>query len=314
MTDMALLMSAPTYTCMCRCTFTLQNHFTQHQQCCSPTKKHLSSAISTFKELVACRKKLRILEHDAESVVIIASLCQSSNSPTNHVTLHEVNSVTEPKVITALLLLPSSQDMITPDLNVGGNDRGDTLSVAERRPRCQNHQLPKQFRDILPLPLPTAPLGVSPAASVSHKEVSSQSPILSLPSVFRTPSNIFGLVQQYFTSTPPSHNPEEYVTLTDLLFIPGNSHKEPDLPTTSGSDAQYHPYPNRSSFQLGEWYWNQGVQKSQSDYMKLLKILGDTSFDTTDVSSTHWKKSTPTLASTSTMTKTEKSGKMRMPV
>jgi hypothetical protein len=133
-------------------------------------------------------------------------------------------------------------------------------------------------------------LGVSPAASVSHEEVSSRSQILSLPSVFRTPSNIFGLVRQYFTSTPPSHDPEEYVTLTDLSFIPGNSHEEPHLPTTSGSDAQYHPYPNRSSFQLGEWYWNQGVQKSQSDYMKLLKILGDTSFDTTDVSSTRWKK------------------------
>jgi hypothetical protein len=220
----------------------------------------------------------------------------------------------EPEVITALLLLPSSQDMITPDLNVGGNDRGDTLSLAECRPRRQNHQLPKRFRDILPLPPPTAPLGVSPVASVSHEEVvfSSQSPILSLPSVFCTPSNIFRLVRQYFTSTPPSHNLEDYVTLTDLSFIPGNSHEEPDLPTTLESDAQYHPYPNRSSFQLGEWYWNKGVQKSQSNYMKLLKILGDTSFDTTDVSSTHWKKSTPTLASTSTMMKTEKSGKMRM--
>ncbi|KAG2029896.1 hypothetical protein BDR03DRAFT_1017772, partial [Suillus americanus] len=115
---------------------------------------------------------------------------------------------------------------------------------------------------------------------------------LSLPSKFRTPSNIFGLVRQYFSSTPPSHDPETYITIADLSFIPGNSHFDENLglPAAPGSDFQYYPYPNRSSYQLGDWYWNQGVQKSQGDYMKLLEILSDSSFEATDVSSTHWKK------------------------
>jgi hypothetical protein len=102
--------------------------------------------------------------------------------------------------------------------------------------------------------------------------------------VFHTPPNIFGLVHQYFSSEPPSHDPEEYVTLADLSFIPGS------LPASSSSDSQYHPYPNCSSFQLGNWYWNQGIQKSQGDYAKLLEILSNNAFNTVDVSSTHWKK------------------------
>jgi len=52
----------------------------------------------------------------------------------------------------------------------------------------------------------------------------------------------------------------------------------------------YHPYPNHSSFQLGDWYWNQGVQKSQGDYMKLIDILGGSSFDVNSMRSMHWKK------------------------
>jgi hypothetical protein len=99
-------------------------------------------------------------------------------------------------------------------------------------------------------------------------------------------------VRQYFSSTPPSHDPETYVTIADLSFIPGSSdvNEKLDSPAAPLTDSQYYPYPNRSSFRLGDWYWNQGVQKSQSDYMKLLEILSDSGFEATDVSSTHWKK------------------------
>jgi hypothetical protein len=100
-------------------------------------------------------------------------------------------------------------------------------------------------------------------------------------------------VRQYFSSAPPSHDPEEYVTLADLSFIPGSrmvSEEERDAPVTIASDSQYYPYPNHSSFQLGDWYWNQGVQKSQEDYTHLLKIIGSETFNTSDVSSTHWNE------------------------
>ncbi|KAG2742745.1 hypothetical protein P692DRAFT_20879278 [Suillus brevipes Sb2] len=67
--------------------------------------------------------------------------------------------------------------------------------------------------------------------------------------------------------------------------------EEPCVLAASSSDSQrYHPYPNRSSFQLGDWYWNQGVQKSQGDFTTLLDILSDETFKTADVTSTQWKK------------------------
>ncbi|KAG2742216.1 hypothetical protein P692DRAFT_20750031, partial [Suillus brevipes Sb2] len=171
---------------------------------------------------------------------------------------------------------------------------GEDMSLAQRRPRHQNRQLPLRFRDVLPQPPPTVPMEVraQPPESVGSVVTSAQRLAACARTVFRTPPNIFGLVRQYFSSQPPSHDPEEYITLADLSFIPG-SPQVPDQPyafAASSSESQYYPYPNRSSFQLGDWYWNQGVQKSQSDYTKLLEILDGNTFNVADVTSTHWKK------------------------
>ncbi|KAG1802175.1 uncharacterized protein HD556DRAFT_1438212 [Suillus plorans] len=122
-------------------------------------------------------------------------------------------------------------------------------------------------------------------------DLEDEQPALPVRMGFCTPLNIFGLVRQCFSKLP-SHNPEEYVTITDLSFIQGShqANNEPPSPVTSNSDSQYLPYPNRSSFKLGDWYWNQGVQKSQGDYKKLMDILGSSTFKATDISSTNWKK------------------------
>jgi hypothetical protein len=138
------------------------------------------------------------------------------------------------------------------------------------------------------MPLEVREQLTEPAASLIVPERSASL----VRSVFRTPPNIFGLVRQYFSSKVPSHDPEEFVTIADLSFIPGNSEaiEESHTLAASTSDSPYHPYPNRSSFELGGWYWNQGLQKSQGDYAKLLQILGSSSFNTADVRSTCWKK------------------------
>jgi hypothetical protein len=132
-----------------------------------------------------------------------------------------------------------------------------------------------------------------PPVSVGQVVTSNESPVMSSHSVFCTRPNIFSLVCQYFSSTPPSHDPEEYITLADLSFILGSApvtEEQHHSPTALDSNSQYHPYPNHSSFQLGDWYWNQGIQKSQGDYMKLVGILGGETFNVADVSSTWWKQ------------------------
>jgi hypothetical protein len=170
------------------------------------------------------------------------------------------------------------------------DDDGE-MSLAQHRPRHLNRQLPMRFRDVLPQPPPTVPPEVrgflqEPVGRVSTVE----RPVLPVHTVkFCTCPNVFGLVRQYFSSTPPSHNPEEYIMIADLSIMPTTIQVDqlPYEPPASSSDSQYHPYPNRSSFQLGDWYWNQGVQKSQGDYMKLMDILRSRSFSTEDVSSTN---------------------------
>jgi hypothetical protein len=51
----------------------------------------------------------------------------------------------------------------------------------------------------------------------------------------------------------------------------------------------YHPYPTRSSFLLGEWYWDKGPKKSQSSFRNLLEIVGHPGFRPEDVAATNWR-------------------------
>src|ERR1700677_748580 len=52
----------------------------------------------------------------------------------------------------------------------------------------------------------------------------------------------------------------------------------------------YHPYPNQSSFLLGEWYWNDGAKKSQSSFRNLLHIVGHPEFRPEAVVGTNWQR------------------------
>ena len=249
--------------------------------------------MSSVKELLGRRKKPRI-SHDE---VGPAGFGDSSDvSSANRLASGEVKALTTsqhsevPVVPLPLPSLVATGGDVTPDCE---GDQIDDMSLAQRRPRRQNRQLPMRFRDVLPQPPPTMPLEVRERLPESVASViAPERPASPVRTVFRTPPNIFGLVRQYFSSKVPSHDPEEYVTITDLSFIPGNPEaiEESHTLAASTSDSQYHPYPNSSSFELGDWYWNQGLQKSQADYAKLLQILGSSAFNAADVSSTCWKK------------------------
>jgi hypothetical protein len=105
-------------------------------------------------------------------------------------------------------------------------------------------------------------------------------------SLFRTPRNTFGLFRRYTAEKPPSHDPEVHLDLQDLSNRPSaadviSSHSPPD-------DVSFYPYPNKSSFLLGEWYWNGGIQKSRESFNSLVAIVGDPQFCSEDVQHTNW--------------------------
>lgn len=102
--------------------------------------------------------------------------------------------------------------------------------------------------------------------------------------IFQTPWNRFGLSRRFLSKEPPRHDPEDIKTLSDLVD------EEDDAPLDEAcADVDLlFPYPNKNSFLLGDWYWCDGVQKSQESFRNLLDIVGDSEFDPRDVRDTNW--------------------------
>jgi hypothetical protein len=105
--------------------------------------------------------------------------------------------------------------------------------------------------------------------------------------IFQTPWNIFGLYRRYQSQELPSHDPEEYVNLQDLVDSPTtNSQRQ----HPNSNEHSFYPYPNENSFLLRDWYWNHGVQKSCKTFKGLLDIVGHPQFCPQDVEHTNWNK------------------------
>ena len=145
----------------------------------------------------------------------------------------------------------------------------------------------------VPLPLLGVQLSEGPSnqgAFESH--LSHLMPPVSAPcSMFKTQLNKFGLVHVFRSDIGlPSHDPDEQSTnmqtyLSQLPFTTNSS-----IPAiTSAPNNPFHPYPNKSSLWLGDWYWNHRPQKSHKNFKLLLDIIGDLEYNLDDVQNTNWK-------------------------
>ena len=180
----------------------------------------------------------------------------------------------------------------------------DTLPLSIRRTRRANRRLPKRFRDMLPEPpLPFPPQDVEVSLDVGPSQANSdsrpstaatsasidQSSLQSaqLPSkpcaVLPTQTNSFGLFCLYDEGSVPRINDPEDQSGADPL--PTEAHMSQQLPSTMNP---FHPYPNETSWRLGDWYWNQGAQKSKDSFKKLVEIITSTDFCPEDLYHTNW--------------------------
>ena len=166
----------------------------------------------------------------------------------------------------------------------------------ERRPWTRRlRQPPVRFRDPLPqspahLPPPRAPYDSLSAPGAESSSTACETNTVPsttsttwyrrLQHVFTTRINVFGLFRRYRAAKLPSHDPEEHNSLAQLSDIPSSHHDR--------VDTSFHPYPNRNSFRLGDWYWNGGMQKSQSGFKELIAIIGDPDFRPADVQNVKW--------------------------
>jgi hypothetical protein len=84
---------------------------------------------------------------------------------------------------------------------------------------------------------------------------------------FSTPRNVFGLSREFYGKEIPVDDPESEITFEDLSNI---SVRRSPLPSPT-----FYPFPNRSAFVMGDWFWNSGVQKSIQSFREPMGILGD---------------------------------------
>ena len=287
-----------TFSCLCGRVFDQENTYGKHQRSCKRTKKRLSGALDTAKELWAQKRR--------KHVHVASNSTSEANEPPSNIPYHPASSEPSSQSFTSAIskepptnipnpspsrqLLPQTPSRV--DLPQFATDEGFT-SLEQGRPRRQNVLLSKRFRDLLPQAAPSLPPTTVPE---SDGNAAAQTPDTSLPRsrihrIFRTPRNVFGLVRQYFGKELPSVDPEENLTLADLTSpSPADKLSQP----RSG----FFPFPNRSSFLLGDWYWNGGVQKSQQSFKDLIDIVGNPAFQPNHVRHTNWSEINATLGST----------------
>ena len=199
-----------------------------------------------------------------------------------------------------------------------------TLPIAVRKP-SRPRILPKRYRDVLPEPPPTflppqnalsepPPTFLPPqdASPIPPSQLNLQLIQASLPSErrasFSTSKNVFGLWRRYFNETAPYYTPEE--GLADLVdgddcyddvdnrnrVVCTTSPCASPFPVVERQNTDFYPYPNRSSFLLGDWFWNGGFQKSQKNFSRLVDIINDPRFLPDDVKVANWRRINHLLA------------------
>lgn len=156
----------------------------------------------------------------------------------------------------------------------------------ERQPWTQrtNRRLPERFRDDLPQPPPSIPEtqhagAASPPSSETYQPAS---PCSTIQRVFTSAKNVFGLFRRYQSTNPPIYEPDDQLTIDDFSDVTLSHEAPEEVP------PNFYPYPNRSSFLLGDWFWNGGVTKSQASFDTLMGIVGDPEFHQDDVRDVNW--------------------------
>ncbi|KAH7903230.1 hypothetical protein BJ138DRAFT_181955 [Hygrophoropsis aurantiaca] len=271
------------FRCTCLREFRQESAFTRHQHTCTKGKKRLFSALSKAKNLLSSAKRLRL---DNASQIYLQPGEHSSSFVTASADTGTSRGHTPPT------------RMNPPNSSISTDSSVDVdLPLAQCRPRRSGVKMPlryRQYDDVLPQPPPTVPPHVSPSPeshslpSTSHSDCAPQ---------FRTPPNIFGLLREFSASSPPSHDPESSVTLEALSLIPDPKSFAIEADNID-PDHVFHPYPNRSSFELGNWYWNGGVQKSRQSFKDLVEIIGGAHFDLADIRNTPWDSINSRLGTT----------------
>ncbi|KAL6302742.1 hypothetical protein BKA93DRAFT_827245 [Sparassis latifolia] len=192
--------------------------------------------------------------------------------------------------VDAVSATPSDPMAVEPALPI------PTSYTSDGRPiRLNRGRLPARYTDWVPegpVPLPVQSeedvvSDVPGSVFMNESGVPEASLVPPLQPVCTSP-NSFGLMREYVRH--PLHDPDDGISAEDLMDgAQGPVSSSPDNRSTGTSfTTPYAPYPNRSSYLLGDYYWNGSTTKSKSDFKDLCNILQDPEFIPADIKDTKW--------------------------
>lgn len=134
-------------------------------------------------------------------------------------------------------------------------------------------------------PVSATPISSTPQAGSDLGLQSGQFPQNHKRAVLVTETNSFGLFRIYDAGSTPVEDPEDQSGgASTIVSEPG---VEAGISLLSKGNP-FHPYPNEAAWRIGEWYWNEGVQKSKKGFESLIKIIGSEDFRPEDLRCTNW--------------------------
>ncbi|TDL13905.1 hypothetical protein BD410DRAFT_868650 [Rickenella mellea] len=152
--------------------------------------------------------------------------------------------------------LPAEPPPPNPDTEPQSSEQSENnleqWTLASSRRRREKSRLPERYRqrDVLPEP-PTALRSRVLEGSASEIPVSEPIPSNNRQ-VIKSLRNKFGIYRQYYATQLPDHDPNEHVKFADMVDVPTDA----SLTEASLTPNTYGPYPNESSFLLGNWYYD----------------------------------------------------------
>ncbi|KAG6916135.1 hypothetical protein DXG01_008326 [Tephrocybe rancida] len=283
-----------------------------HKRSCPSSKKRMMDALPIARELFMQRKRARIQSYllnpesgasgPSENTVVETPFETLSLPGHADINTTYLESDTGPNNVSSPL--QSAIAIEQPVLETGPSIQLADPNVLPERPQ-RPRRLPARYRDVPPQAPPPLSGETQPPAPVSSSLAQPDSLVTSQTSAlksFTTPANIFGIFCRFFCAEVPSLDPEAYRGPEDLSKIQAlgtEGFLSPLLESiisTAVANPNYFPYDNASSFTLGEWYWNNGVQKSLSDFRTLVTIVNNPDFKPEDVWNTRWTEVNKILA------------------
>ncbi|KAJ3512825.1 hypothetical protein NMY22_g15220 [Coprinellus aureogranulatus] len=263
--------------CACGQTFYKPNSFSNHINSCKRYKKDLGATLENAKTRYANKAK------NKKGTQAIESWYGESSLDVDYAIPQPLDSNMES------VAAPEEQEPPPPE---GPRGRGFRLWAPTQR--YKNFLVTSAIPLAIPMfgeaiktpPSSPPPPATLPPASAAEEQRRS---VLDSTRWRTTEKNGFGLYKVYWTTESLPHDPDLFVSDHDL--------KDDDLdPNTSIAVSmpanRYHPFPNWSSYALGEWYWDDRPGKSRDSFQHLVDIIANPAFNPRDIQSTNWKKLT----------------------